>query len=183
MQVQDSAHTFGGHPNQCMQPSPRPYLQTSLHGNWKTHRASFSDTDSAGEGGQRSSPKLEGWCSPLCALHAPASRVHLAAFRCAVCCCARHLIGCCGGRGGRGHQVSSLEQRLPKSQHVGSTARAENGPTTTQQHTSSLLGRRINCVRASDLGWACLFNVLSRRLERHSLRHLSRRTRPISTYG
>lgn len=142
MQVQDSAHTFGGHPNQCMQPSPRPYLQTSLHGNWKTRRASFSDTDSAAEGGQRSSPKLEGWCSPLCALHAPASRVHLAAFRCAVYCCARHLIGCCGGRGGRGHQVSSLEQRLPKSQHVGSTARAENGPTTTRQQKDQLRARK-----------------------------------------
>ena len=38
-------------------------------------------------------------------------------------------------------------------------------------------------VRASDLGWTCLFTVLSRRLGRHSLRHLSQRTRPISTYG
>ncbi|KAK1835276.1 hypothetical protein QBC39DRAFT_158925 [Podospora conica] len=90
---------------QCMQPSPQPYSISPARSTatGKRRRASFSDTDSAAQ----VSPELER--SPLCA-SAPASRVHLAAFRCAVCCCARHLIGCWGAPGlvlGNGFQSPS----------------------------------------------------------------------------
>jgi len=104
MQVQDSAYTIGGHPTNVCNPLSRPYLLTArrgapIHGNWQTPSGHLLRYGLRSEGGQRSSPKLEGRRSPLCALHAPASRAHLAAFRCAVCCRARHRIGCWGAPG------------------------------------------------------------------------------------
>lgn len=156
MQVQDSAHTFG----QRMQPSPRPYLQTNTRQLANpVGPASPIRTPQRRRAAQHWSPKVGGVvfpslrssCSSSC-IAGPPGRIPLR--RVLLCSTPHRLLG------GRGHQVSSLTQRLPKSQHVGSTARAENGPTTTHtDHNKTLphflASGSIACPQAISAGLVC----------------------------
>jgi hypothetical protein len=93
MQVQNSAYTIGGHPNKCMQPSS-PTLSTIRRGamytaTGQTPSGQLLRYGLCSEGGQRSSPKLEGRRSPLCV--GPPGRIPLR--RVLLCSTPHRLLG------------------------------------------------------------------------------------------